>query len=850
VKPVAAMVAITVLVLTGLTGLLFAPPLAGTAHAQPAPVVTTVPGGPLRLELTDMTPRVVTADGPSTLTLTGTVTNTGADPVDQLVVRVQRGDPLTTDGQLRDALDGSAGADAVTPQFVPLTDVLGPGQQVPVNLSVPLRGAPEVGLALGRTGVHELLVNVNGVPRDGDRARLAAQRMLLPVLSLPPAPGAPSVPADDESADAPFSLLYPIADVPHRLPTVPIAPVLLDDDSLATSFAPGGRLYGLVSALAAEAPPGSPVRNATCLAVDPDLVETAGLMSASAGYQVATPDGPPTPGTGADAARQWLAQLATVARGGCVIALPYADADLVALTRGGQRDLATAAITDGRQVLSNLLGTPVVPDVTWPADGVIDEPTLDTTARAGGRSLLLSADGVEQGRTRPNAGVVPIAGGPTVQSAVLTDPLLTLAADGPSAPSTSAIGPGGAAATGTASGTDTPLATQDVIGALAFRALGTPATDGPLVLAPPHRWATDGTGAQALLAAAGRLLAGGELAPRNLASVLAVGPPTGAKARQAVYPLTAGGREIPGSVVDTIRTTSQALIDLRSAVVPNSGVGIGVDEMFGLLTRGLVRPASATWRGQPAVSTDAADAAAAGIGDLRATIRVLEPPSPYSLGTSDAPLPLTVANGLPVTVQVRVQIAATPGLRVAPIAPVQIPPLGRRQVSVNAQVTRSGQFTVDAKVLTPDGGSLGPASRLKVRSTAYGTITVWLTVGAGVLLVVLAVRRVLRRVHGEPGRHMGRNARTDPTPPPSPAPLPASPEGLSTGTDPPQAPRGPYPRQEPVGQDLRPPAPMPGDHRTPATTPAVPAPEDIVATDRFPPRRPRQEPPRTPSPRP
>jgi translation initiation factor IF-2 len=115
---------------------------------------------------------------------------------------------------------------------------------------------------------------------------------------------------------------------------------------------------------------------------------------------------------------------------------------------------------------------------------------------------------------------------------------------------------------------------------------------------------------------------------------------------------------------------------------------------------------------------------------------------------------------------------------------------------------------------------------------------------------VLAVRRVLRRVHGEPGRHMGRNARTDPTPPPSPAPLPASPEDLSTGTDPPQAPRGPYPRQEPVGQDLRPPAPMPGDHRTPATTPAVPAPEDIVATDRFPPRRPRQEPPRTPSPRP
>ena len=51
---------------------------------------------------------------------------------------------------------------------------------------------------------------------------------------------------------------------------------------------------------------------------------------------------------------------------------------------------------------------------------------------------------------------------------------------------------------------------------------------------------------------------------------------------------------------------------------------------------------------------------------------------------------------------------------------------------------------------SPAGRALGPPSRLQVRSTAYGTITVWLTGSAAVLLVVLAAHRVVRRVRGEP----------------------------------------------------------------------------------------------------
>ena len=191
------------------------------------------------------------------------------------------------------------------------------------------------------------------------------------------------------------------------------------------------------------------------------------------------------------------------------------------------------------------------------------------------------------------------------------------------------------------------------------------------------------------------------------------------------------------------------VLDLRSAAVPDTGVGATVDATFDPLLQATLRPASATWHGRPDLARSTAASAAIRIGELRDSIRVLAPPSPYSLGTSDAPLLLTVANGLPVTMEVRVSISSTTGLRTAPIPPQRIPPLGRRQVQVSAEVVRSGQFSVEATVHSPAGRALGPPSRLQVRSTAYGTITVWLTGSAGVLLIVLAAHRVVRRIRGE-----------------------------------------------------------------------------------------------------
>ena len=271
------------------------------------------------------------------------------------------------------------------------------------------------------------------------------------------------------------------------------------------------------------------------------------------------------------------------------------------------------------------------------------------------------------------------------------------------------------------------------------------------------------------------------------------------------------------------------VLDLRSAAVPDTGVGATVDATFDPLLQAALRPTSATWHGRPDLARSTASSAATRIGELRDSIRVLAPPSPYSLGTSDAPLLLTVANGLPVTMEVRVSISSTTGLRTAPIPPQRIPPLGRRQVQVSAEVVRSGQFSVEATVHSPAGRALGPPSRLQVRSTAYGTITVWLTGSAGVLLIVLAAHRVVRRIRGEASPRDRTGPAVGPHEHPAPPEEPLDETPRDPGTEPPSPTSSARPT--PV------PRPLPADPEPP-TTPVRTPPDPEPPTRPVPARRP------------
>ncbi|HEY2191850.1 MAG TPA: DUF6049 family protein [Actinomycetospora sp.] len=742
--------------------------LPATATAQQAATGVT-------LTLDTANPRVVTSDGPPQLEVGGHVANHGAVPVRDVAVRVRRGDPVTTDREIGQAIDGSGSADddpgAAASASTPVVADLDPGADVPFTVRIPLRGSADSSLALASPGVYPLVVDVDAAPGTAPvPSRVAAARMLLPVTGVPGGPPGSAAPVPAAGGVPAVSVLWPLADRPRRLPVAPGAPALLADDSLATSFAPGGRLAGLVDALVRAAPIGSPAAASVCLEVDADLLETAADMSG--GYQVRTPAGN-RPGAGATAAAAWLTSVRDAARGRCVLALPYADADLLATSRGNMSDLTTAARTLGGQRTADLLGVAPFPGATVPAGGLVDERSLADLAGGGARSLVI--DGATLAGGVPPGAVGRFAGEGGTPLAVVTDPLVG-----------QALAPRPAASDGSTSpaGSGAGLATQDALGVVTLRALGAdgdPATPTTTVLAPPADWAADQPEAEALLSGVSGLAGRGLVTPVDAGTLLA----TGADRGTTVPPVALGSGDRTAvsdqspAVLDEIRGVRDDQRDLLAASRQDHTGAPTPSEFVEPLTGALLRSLSAAGRGDPALQRAAADDVAAQMRSLRAMVHVVQPAGSYSLGSSEAPLLLTVENQLPVAVDVTVALEPTPGVRVSPVPVRRVPAFGSVQFQVALDVGRSGQFTVDATARTPGGDPLGPTSRLLLRSTAYGTITVWLTASAAVVLVTLASLRVARRV-----RRARQDRRSRPRPRHATGPIPTagreSPDGPTT----------------------------------------------------------------------
>ena len=271
---------------------------------------------------------------------------------------------------------------------------------------------------------------------------------------------------------------------------------------------------------------------------------------------------------------------------------------------------------------------PCPPTSRGPPTGVLDNPTLDIVQASGARAVLLSADAVS-GRVR--GGVVPLAGRPV--TALLTDPLLTRAATAPPATPV-APGPGAAATAESLAGDGGPLATQDLLGAVAFRAGGRRArsswrrrTSGAPTAPGRARCSTP----SARSSPRGRSPRPGSPTPR--------GEPPPATPVRPDPPVDAA--EVPArrSARSPTRRAPSRTCAARSST---SNVGITADQLFAPLQFGLLRGASAAYRGSPPAAQDAAAAVLARVDAIRNSIRVLEPPNPYALGSSDAPLPVTV----------------------------------------------------------------------------------------------------------------------------------------------------------------------------------------------------------------
>ena len=712
--------AITAVVAAAFVGM--APTAGAVPLGQP---VQPVPGAQalLELQVDSLEPRVVTATTEN-ITVTGKVTNTGDRHVDDVQVRLQRGDAVTSEGELRDVQNQAT--DSGGSPFVEVTDRLDRGDSAPVTISVPITG--EESLQLTEPGVYPLLVNVNGQPDFGGQARLAAVSIPLPVLALPG--GEPATP---DPTPPGFTMLWPLLDTePRRLPTTD-GQVVLDDDELADSLSVGGRLFSLVSSVLNTKSSGSTATNASlmrslCFAVDPDLLETVAAMSH--GYKVRTSNGQLVAGKGAEAATDWLVRVRDLTKGQCVFAVPYADADLVALSRAGAVDLAQLSLA-GSAIVAELL-EPVKPakEIFWPAGGTFDQRTIADLGNLG-PATVLAEPGSIQGPDGPAPYLLNGTQTANPIKALPVDSLVSDALASPSAPRADA-------------GDDQEDAVQTGLAALTYRTAFAEERPDHILVAPPRRWSAPTTELTLFLEMAKRLFETGFATPSALLDSAAE-EDTGT-ASGLGYTAEDSAEEIPASTTTEVAGHNAVIRDLLVAMHRDAASTVDPISLLAPLQNGLLRATSTAWRGDDDRAREWVDNVDAQIDGLLDLVTVTDPGRPLSLASGDSPIQVSMSNGLPVAIEVQINLNASAGLRPEQYPVFTIPPGGGITRYIPAEVVRAGRFTVDARLSTPAGTPLGETARLELNSTTYGIITVAVTGTAGGLLVLLVIVRIIRRV--------------------------------------------------------------------------------------------------------
>ena len=514
---------------------------------------------------------------------------------------------------MRDALAGDGRADAATPDFVPLRGPLARADRCPSRSPSrcgALRPTASRWTSPGSTRCSSTSTGCPGrAARPAGRDAAAAAGA---VAAPGPRPGDVAVvPAAPRDA-AGLTVLYPWSTRRTGFRRCPASRLCS-----STTSSPGRwRRRAAWVGCSRRSPrgrrrfTGTP---ATCLAVDPDLVATAAAMRQ--GYAVRGPTGT-VPGTGAEVAGTWLDTLAAAARDGCVVALPFADADLVALARGQLADLGSMAVADAGAVVTEAIGTPVLEATTWPSGGVLDEPALDAVAAGGARAVVLDAAAVDGGATGETGGAVPSRRRHVVAARGAHRP------PGPRGGRTGRPHPRRRRCRRDGSGGDEPAA-------------GHPGRGGHPRVPFPGCGRAAGRRRSAARVEHGRDR--GPRAARRRGPAARLGPDAGPRPRRRRRRRThdAGRGSAPGRPAagrqprHPARGAGVRPRDARGRARPALGRRARhrgrrtVDATFDPLLQAAVRPTSATWHGRPDLARSTASAAATRIGELRDSIRVL-----------------------------------------------------------------------------------------------------------------------------------------------------------------------------------------------------------------------------------
>lgn len=655
------------------------------------------------VQLTSMTPLAPVKN--DTLTIRGTVLNTGAETITDAHVGLRVGPALADRSSIDEAAERTgfrAGTDPgeIDSAFAVKIASLPSKISQEFTLTIPVNK-----LELDKDGVYQLGVSLSGVTNS----RPSEQVMGIKRTFLPWQPEAAAKRSQLTYAWPLISTTRVTAETgSDELQT----PVFLDD-SLADEIKPGGRLEQMVT-LGKDLP--------ITWVIDPDLLYAVDAMTK--GYRVRSPGGKPVQGKNKAVAEQWLSSLEAAVQGKKVVALPFADPDLASLAHQGKDVSGTLgqlrpATDKAKQAVETVLHVPASTDFSWPVDGAIDPSIVNVATSAGAHNVLTRSDSlVESGALgyTPSA-ARPIGAGTT---AVVADADLSTAFEGDMLDA----------------GTSTLAVQRFLAHSLA---LNLQKTDEPrsFVVAPQRMPSVSQV--QSMAEAVRGLQAGRWTQPGDLEAAAAAKPDPGATTQvpgAGQYPESLRKQELPVSAFEKIRATQNTLDRFKVILAAPDRVEIP----FGNTTN---REMSTSWRGRPEEARLYRDQAQDYLIGLTEKVKVI-PKSDATLSGHSATIPVSVQNSLVQDVHdlvLRVKSANPTRLMFGKSgqAEQQVTVQGdhTQTVKFTANATASGPVEVTAQLFTKDGVPYGKERKFTVEATEI-TPTVMLVIAGGVLLLVLA----------------------------------------------------------------------------------------------------------------